>query len=1066
MLSSPQQVYEFGTFRLDEAERLLTRDGQPVALTDKVFDLLWLFVQNRGRALGKLELMSKLWPDTVVEENNLTVNISTLRKALGESASEHRYIQTLARRGYRFVAPVRVAEANVPEGLDLLEPTFVGRERELERLAQLLGRAVAGHGCVVFVTGEPGMGKTELCAQFLSRARAGHEALRAATGRCLEQSGTGEAYLPFLEALGGLLRGPDGRRVSELLLRHAPSWCSHFASLQAQQEELAAVQSEARGANSARMLREMGDGLAALSAEHPVVLLLEDVHWADQSSCDLLRLLAQRAAGWRLLIVATLRADEIEPRNHPLKNIRRELSAHGECEELALPLLDPAGVARYLEARFSPHDLPAGLAATITGASEGLPLFVTRLVQLLVERGDIAESEGRWHLTRPVAELERAIPDGVRGLIERKLESLDEPDQRALQAASVLGAEFRSATLASVLGVDEVSLDERLDQLARRHRLVELLEEERLPDRRITLLYRFAHVLYRDVLYQSLANQRRRLLHRQAAEALLAEQVEEVGRGAAQLAAHFEAAGEYERAIRQLKNAAENAGRLHANREAKQAYEHALGLVKGLPASDQIAENVLLYYDLAWATVNVDDAAGSVREFEALLQAASSPHFTADSAEAERARATVFDYLARPWRDAFGSFDMPRMPNQERSRGAVAIQCEAYCGLCYVLLVTGRVDEMGRRVQEFLELARASHNEPRRVEALAWMATRQLVLGDVDRARALLEQCIPAALALDHSRALFVAYNASRRLHFHLAEYEAAERSTNLALALNVEAAGRVDGLLGLGLIRAHLGLLSAGLEALSEAAAIARRAEYDDSLQALCNALGWIFLEAGDVERAVAQSLQGSELASKRGLASGQVHSSSQLACAHLARGDVLAARATLDRAKTPATPARSGGHGGAAAHDRAWLHWQAADAECSLASGAQQAALASAAALLAAATSQKAIKHIVIAHELLARSELALGLPERARLELQAAFALLREHPMPLTAWRVFATFGSERASSGDLAASCAAFERALALIEELGRGITEEALRASWLGSPGVRGVRAALAVARDR
>ncbi len=1050
MLESPHAVYEFGAFRVDGRERLLTRDGQPIALTDKVFDLLWFLVQNRGRALGKLELMSELWPDTVVEENNLTVNVSTLRKALGESASEHRYIQTLARRGYRFVAPVRVPEPNVPASLDLLEPTFVGREPELERLTQLLGRAIAGHGRVVFVSGEPGMGKTELCAQFLRQARSARDALRTATGRCLEQSGAGEAYLPFLEALGGLLTGPHGKDVSEVLLRHAPSWCSQFPSLLGRQE-LAEFLNEARGANAARMLREMGDGLGALSAREPLVLLLEDMHWADPSSCDLLRLLAQRVASWRVLILVTLRAEEVEARDHPLKNVRRELSAHAECDELALPLLDPAGVTRYLQARFRAHDLPAELDARISAASEGLPLFVTRLVQLLVDRGDIVEREGRWCLTRPVAELQRAIPEGVRGLIERKLESLGEPDRRALQAASVLGAEFRAATLASVLGVDEVSLDERLDQLARTHRLVELLEEERLPDRRITLRYRFAHVLYRDVLYEGLASQRRKLLHRQAADALLAEQGREGGRGAAQLALHFEAAREYERAIEQLKNTAEQAGRLHANREAKRCYERALELVKELPAPDQIAEHVLLHYDLAWSTVNVDDPAGAAREFEAMLQCASSPNFTADDPEAQRAQDSVFDYLARPWRDAFGSFDMPRMPNQPRGMGAVAIQCEAYWGLCHVLLLTGRVDEMGRRVQEYLELARASPNEPRRVEALAWMATWQLVLGDVGAARALLEQATPAARAIHHSRALHLAYSGSRRMHFHLAEYEAAEHETLAGLAVNIEAAGRVDGLLGLGLIRAHLGRLSAGLEALNEAVEVAQRAEFRDSLQALYNGLGWLFLEAGDLERAAAESLRGKELAKERRLTSGEVHSWSQLALVFLERGDATAARAALDAAKSLTAPALP--QGGAAARDRAWLHWQAADAECWLAGGEPRAALASAAELLAAATHQKAIKHVVIAHELLARIELALGRPERAELELTAAVGLLADHPMPLTARRVFTTLGSERRACGDRGASSVAFARARALIDDVARGIADEGLRATWLGARGV-------------
>src|SRR5690349_4284422 len=107
MPSGPQQIYEFGPFRVDGTERTLLRDGSPIALTDKVFDLLWVLVQNRGHAVPKAELMQALWPDTVVEENNLTVNMSTLRKALGESAGQRRYIETLSRRGYRFVADVR-----------------------------------------------------------------------------------------------------------------------------------------------------------------------------------------------------------------------------------------------------------------------------------------------------------------------------------------------------------------------------------------------------------------------------------------------------------------------------------------------------------------------------------------------------------------------------------------------------------------------------------------------------------------------------------------------------------------------------------------------------------------------------------------------------------------------------------------------------------------------------------------------------------------------------------------------------------------------------------------------
>src|SRR5687768_3303242 len=236
MSEGAPDVYEFGPFRLDAVERQLSREGTPVALTDKVFELLLLLVRHRGQALTKAELMDSLWPDTVVEENNLTVNISLLRKALGEGASERRYIETLSRRGYRFVAALRKSPASdtvttTSSGARPPPPPsapFVGREQELSRLEEMFERARGGKGRVVFVTGAPGMGKTELCERLL-RAASRDEPSFIATGHCFEHYGTIEAYLPFLELIGQLLAGPDVELVLPLLLRHAPTWAAQFS---------------------------------------------------------------------------------------------------------------------------------------------------------------------------------------------------------------------------------------------------------------------------------------------------------------------------------------------------------------------------------------------------------------------------------------------------------------------------------------------------------------------------------------------------------------------------------------------------------------------------------------------------------------------------------------------------------------------------------------------------------------------------------------------------------------------------------------------------------------------
>ncbi|HTV17363.1 MAG TPA: AAA family ATPase, partial [Polyangiaceae bacterium] len=625
MPPTPEHVYEFGPFRVDGVERTLERDGSSIALTDKVFELLLLLVQNRGHVLSKAELMQALWPDTVVEENNLTVNMSTLRKALGESAGQRRYIETLARRGYRFIAEVRESALAPPPPLARHTQTFVGRESELGRLSALLERAREGQGRVVFIDGEPGMGKTELAEQFLASAN-GQGRLLVAQGRCLEQFGTGEAYLPFLEASRTLLFGRERERVAPIFRQHAPTWFAQFGAAVGAgavsvpgatsglvptsnpNDSVEGLRPATLNPSSARMLREMGDALEALSALEPVVLLLEDMHWADPSSSDLMRLLGQRAVSRRLLVLATLRRTEMQLASHPLENVRRELLAHDQCEEIELPLLDRAAIARYIDARFQPHALPAELAELVARKTEGHPLFATRLLQMLVERGDLTQAESGWRLPRPLDELELGVPSSVRGLIQKKLDSLDEEDRRTLQYASVLGVEFTLSALAHLLEVDEVSVDEWLDPLARAHHLLEPLGEERLPSGQLSLGYRFAHVLYQNVLYETLAGKRRMVLHQRAAEHLLAERGGDAWRAAAQLAVHFEAARDTLRAVQQLVIAGDNASRLLANRESKQYYAHALELLPELPAAERAAQDLIVHYNHGWCAFKQGDA--------------------------------------------------------------------------------------------------------------------------------------------------------------------------------------------------------------------------------------------------------------------------------------------------------------------------------------------------------------------------------------------------------------------------------------------------------------------------
>jgi predicted ATPase len=306
-----------------------------------------------------------------------------------------------------------------------------------------------------------------------------------------------------------------------------------------------------------------------------VILLLEDLHWADPSSADLLNHLCQRLEGQRLFIVGTFRPEDLERSDHPFKTYRLEMLAHKLCEEIALGLLSEEQVASYLDARFAPNDFPRELCALIQGKTEGHPLFATSLAQFLAECGDIARVNEHWTLTRPVAEMNLEAPESVR-MIRKKIEALDEEDRRALQYASIEGEEFLSTVLAQLLGGEELEVEERLARLDKVHRLIETRSEEELPDGALATRYRFTHALYQNFLYDELVSKRRVLLHRQAGEQLLLHYGEEAPRIAA-LAMHFERGRDYGRAIEYLIGRATMPQR-YANAEAEGRYTHAFAL--------------------------------------------------------------------------------------------------------------------------------------------------------------------------------------------------------------------------------------------------------------------------------------------------------------------------------------------------------------------------------------------------------------------------------------------------------------------------------------------------------
>jgi len=1063
MRSGSTAIYEFGPFRLDTSERQLFREGQLVALTEKVFELLVLLVQNHGHALSKLELMDRLWPDSVVEENNLTVNMSALRKALGETAGDRRYVETLSRRGYRFVAPVTEVSVNSARGART-EPSetdrsaaaleavaargFVGRDAELARLLQRWEEARAGQGRLVFVTGAAGMGKTELCRQMLARA-ARDERVETTTGRCLEHYGDAVAYLPFLDGLGGLLAGPRGQAAAQVLMRHAPSWGAQFPAAR----EAGAKPASPEQVHAGSLLREFAGALQVISTERPLVWLLEDLHWADPSSCDLLAYLAQRVRGFRVLIVATFRDDQAELSNHPLRNLKRELLAHSLCEELPLPLLDASSVRRYLSERFDESTFPPELGDLITLTTEGQPLFATRLVEMLVDQGDIQRVEDQWILARPVADLRLGVPDTVRGLIERKFDSLQEADRHALRYASVTGVDFSAAILADLLEMDEVALEERLYALARAHRLLDLVGEERLPDGRLTVRYRFAHVLYRNVLYDGIASRRRGAIHGRVAELLLERHPTNAGGLAAHVALHFERAGELERAIEHWVNAGDEASRLHADRESAHHFTHALGLVAALEPDKRVAPAIILHYNLGWCFSKAERYDEGLAQFLAMLAEASSPAFTGGSATADRARERAFDYFEQVWRDLSGVFEMPRMSNQPRSLGPSAIQCEAYWGICYTLLNASRLDELATWTQEYLRVADMHGNQPRRVEALGWMAALEVQRSNLREGIRLAEESIRLGRAIHHQRALFVAAHERARAHYRLAEYEAAEELLEQALAFTFEAQGRIATMLELARARVHRGEVAAGYALVAEAAEIASRTERDSWLEDALFAAGELHLELFDAGRAIEAFTRAVMLAARSGSVREEARARLWIASAHAQLGETEAAERSFDAAGRLLRETSEEASGGA-------RRTAAPRMEYGLARGDLEGAERLARTWLSEAAAGQAVRGMALAHEALARVHLARGDRAAAASEAREALAVLGERSIPLVRVRALTTLAAAVDSRSKAPSRRALLEEARAIVERISEKLPDRAAREAWLASPVARAIDAGL------
>jgi tetratricopeptide (TPR) repeat protein len=467
----------------------------------------------------------------------------------------------------------------------------VGRDAELKRLMEAYALVSSGTGAMLTISGDAGMGKTTLAEDFLA-AIEGQSRAFAALGHCSERLAHTDPFAPIFECLETLQQGDSGEQIAHWMQTVAPSWYLQVAPAT---EAKPAPPRQASTASHERMRREFLAFLEHLAQARPVVLFLDDLHWADASTCDLLAYLGARIQETRILILATYRPAAISAKGHPFFPVKLELERRGVSRDLPLSFLGPNDVRSFIALEFPENGFPAEFAAAVHERTDGNPLFMTDMLRFLCDRSIVVRRGGCWSLEQPVSEVRKVIPLGIRSMIQLKIDQLHEQDRSLLLCASVQGLEFDSAALVPVLSLAPTEVEERLQALETAHHFVQILGEREFPDRSLSVRCRFVHVFYQNALYASLPPSRRAAYSLAIARKMVELLGDQSRTAAADLALLFEIGQDYQNATQYFLQAARNATRVFAYPEAVILCERGLERLASLPETPERNSQELMF---------------------------------------------------------------------------------------------------------------------------------------------------------------------------------------------------------------------------------------------------------------------------------------------------------------------------------------------------------------------------------------------------------------------------------------------------------------------------------------
>lgn len=710
----------------------------------------------------------------------------------------------------------------------MAQSTFVGRDPELGRLQSLLAQALDGQGGVVFVEGEAGSGKSALVREFAQRAETVSADLVAALGDCNAQTGIGDPYLPFREILGLLTGDLDGKlmrgslsnenvkRLRTVLLRSVQvlidvgpdlvnvlvpgtkllaqvgkalaqrvGWLEELEKLAKRHREAGA--SRPATLDQTRIFDQYTAVLKALSAHHPLLLIVDDLHWADSASISLLFHLARRIEESRILVIGTYRPEAVAlgrgDQRHPLEPVVNELRRYSGDIEIDLARAAEADGRGFVDAFVDtePNRLGYIFRQTLFEHTRGHPLFTVELLRTMQERGDLVkDDQDRW-VEGPRLDWV-TLPARVEGVVEERIGRLGEELRQILSVGGVEGVTFTAQVAARVQAMRERDLLRQLsEQLAKRHRLVREAAEMRVG-RQTLSRYRFTHALFQQYLYRNLSAGERRLLHGEVGhvlEELYAGRTDEI---TVQLARHYTEAGDADKAAEYLVQAGDAAARVYANEEARLHYTRALEALMSLPDTAETRRrqaDALLKRGEVLALVG-DWPAAEAAYRQALAQAEAASD-TPAQARSQRALG-VLQRKQGKYEEALAWLEAAQTGFETLGdRGEIG---QTLTHLGRVLELQGNYEQARVTLEESLAYGRQVDDKRNVAQTLTFLGNVAWRQGDFTLARARLEEGLALQKAIGDKRGISQSLNDLGSVADQQGDYPAARARFDESLAL------------------------------------------------------------------------------------------------------------------------------------------------------------------------------------------------------------------------------------------------------------------------------------------